>query len=50
MLTPSGRMVSEIWTVAKLEALGMQEISSEYFDRAMHWSESRFSASIFPIW
>jgi hypothetical protein len=40
----SGRMVSEIWTVAKLEALGMQEISSEYFDRAMHWSESRFSA------
>jgi hypothetical protein len=40
----SGQMVSEIWTETKLEALGMQETSSLYFDRAMNWSDSRFSA------
>jgi hypothetical protein len=40
----SGRMFSEIWTGPRLESLGMQEIPSEYFDRAMHVSDSRFSA------
>ncbi len=40
----AGRMFSEIWTTLKLESLGMREISSEYFDRAMHISDSRFSA------
>jgi len=40
----SGRMFSEIWTGHKLESLGVREISSEYFDRAMHMSDSRFSA------
>lgn len=40
-------MVSEIWTGAKLEALGTQEISSEYFDRALHSNGSRFSATAF---
>ena len=40
----AGQMVSETWTKEKLETLGVQTISSEYFDRAMHWSESRFSS------
>ncbi|MBC8288505.1 MAG: hypothetical protein H8E42_13620 [Nitrospinae bacterium] len=44
----AGRMISEIWTGEKLEALGTQEISSEYFDRAMHSNGSRFSATAFP--
>jgi hypothetical protein len=43
----AGRMFSEIWTAPKLESLGMREISSEYFDRAMHMSDSRFSAIAF---
>jgi mono/diheme cytochrome c family protein len=38
-----GRMFSEIWTAPKLESLGMREIPSKYFDRAMHLSDSRFS-------
>lgn len=42
-----GRMVSEIWAAPKLESLGSQEISSEYFDHAMHMSNSRFSATSF---
>ena len=42
-------MVSETWTKEKLEALGMKIISNEYFDRAMHWSESRFSAINFSL-
>ncbi len=40
----AGRMVSETWTVPKLESLGSREISSEYFDRAMHTSDSWFNA------
>ena len=40
----SGRLFSEIWTGNKLESLGAREISSEYFDRALHMSDSRFSA------
>ncbi len=40
----AGRMFSEIWTAPKLDSLGMQETSSEYFDRAMHMSDSRFTA------
>jgi hypothetical protein len=46
----TGRMFSEIWTAPKLESLdslGMQEIPSEYFDRAMHMSDSRFRAISF---
>jgi hypothetical protein len=43
----AGRMFSEIWTAPKLESLAMREISSEYFDRAMHMSDSRFSAITF---
>ena len=43
----AGRMFSEIWTAPKLESLEMREISSEYFDRAMHMSDSRFSAISF---
>ncbi len=43
----AGQMVSEIWTAPKLESLGSREISSEYFDRAMHMSDSRFSAISF---
>lgn len=43
----AGRMFSEIWTAPKLESLGMREISSEYFDRAMHMSDSRFTAIAF---
>ena len=39
----AGKMISETWTKEKLEDLGMQVISNEYFDRAMHWNESRFS-------
>ena len=45
----AGQMVSETWTKEKLEALGMKIISNEYFDRAMHWSESRFSAINFSL-
>jgi cytochrome c2 len=44
----ASQMVSESWTKEKLEALGMEAISNEYFDRAMHWSGSRFSAINFP--
>jgi hypothetical protein len=40
----SGRMFSEIWTGPRLESLGAREISSQYFDRAMHASDSLFSA------
>ena len=43
----AGRMFSEIWTALKLDSLGMREISSEYFDRAMHMSDSRFSTISF---
>lgn len=43
----AGRMFSEIWTAPKLDSLGMREISSEYFDRAMHMSDSRFSTISF---
>jgi len=43
----AGRMFSEIWTGPKLESLGMMEISSDYFDRAMHTSDSRFSSVAF---
>ena len=43
----AGRMVSEIWTAPKLDSLGMREISSEYFNRAMHMSDSRFSTVSF---
>ena len=43
----SGPMFSEIWTGPRLEALGMLEISSEYFDRAMHVKDSRFSTVAF---
>lgn len=45
----AGRMLSEIWTGRKLESLGTREISSEYFDRAMHTSGSRFSATAFSL-
>jgi len=46
----AGRMFSDIWTAPKLESLeslGVREISSEYFDRAMHMSDSRFSTVAF---
>jgi hypothetical protein len=43
----TGRMFSEIWTGPRLESLGMREISSAYFDRAMHMSDSRFSTVSF---
>lgn len=49
----SGQMFSEIWTGHKLDSLdfldslGAQQISSEYFDKAMHMSDSRFSAVSF---
>ena len=43
----AGRMFSEIWTTPKLETLGMRQISSEYFDRATHMSDSRFSVISF---
>jgi hypothetical protein len=43
----SGRMFSEIWTAPRFESLGKQEIPSEYFDRAMHSSDSRFSTVSF---
>ena len=43
----AGRMFSEIWTAPKLDSLGMREITSEYFDRAMHMSDSRFSTVAF---
>lgn len=43
----TGRMFSEIWTAPKLESLGVREISSEYFDQAMHMKGSRFSAISF---
>ncbi|MDA8560553.1 c-type cytochrome [Nitrospinae bacterium] len=43
----AGRMFSEIWTAPKLETLGMRKISSEYFDRATHMSDSRFSVISF---
>ena len=39
----TGRMFSEIWPGPRLESFGVLEISSEYFDRAMHTSDSRFS-------
>ena len=42
-----GQWVSEIWTVPKLESLGIREIPSEYFDKAMHTSDSRFSSVSF---
>ena len=42
-----GRMVSEVWTAPELGSLGMREISSEYFDRAMHMEGSRFSTISF---
>ena len=42
-----GRMVSKSWTGPKLESLGMREITSEYFDRAMHMEDSRFSTISF---
>ena len=42
-----GRMFSETWTAPKLESLGMREITSEYFDRAMHMEGSRFSTISF---
>jgi len=45
----AGQMISETWTKEKLEALGIKTISNEYFDRAMHWSESRFSAISFSL-
>jgi hypothetical protein len=38
-----GQIFSKTWTTPKLESLGMREISSKYFDRAMHLSDSRFS-------
>ena len=40
-------MISEIWTAPKLESLGMQEITSKYFDRAMYMKDSRFSTISF---
>jgi hypothetical protein len=46
----SGRMLSEIWTGHKLDSLdslAVREISSEYFDRAMHTQDSRFMAISF---
>ena len=46
----SGRMLSEIWTGHKLDSLdslAVREISSEYFDRAMHTQDSRFMAVSF---
>ena len=46
----SGRMFSEIWTGHKLEffdSLGAREISSKYFDRAMHMQGTRFMAISF---
>jgi len=43
----SGRMFSEIWTGLKLESLGARKIPSEYFDKVMHSSDSRFSAVSF---
>ncbi len=43
----AGRIVSEIWTRRKLESQGVREISSEYFDRAMHTRDSRFSTISF---
>ena len=45
----AGKMISETWTKEKLEDLGMKTIPNEYFDRAMHWSESRFSAINFSL-
>lgn len=45
----AGRLFSEIWTAPKLDSLGMREISSEYFDRAMHMSDSRFSTVAFSL-
>ncbi|MZG30344.1 MAG: hypothetical protein F3741_05955 [Nitrospinae bacterium] len=43
----AGRNHSEIWTRQKLESQGVREISSEYFDRAMHSKDSRFSTISF---
>jgi len=45
-----GRIFSEIWTGHKLDSLdslAVREISSEYFDRAMHTQDSRFMAISF---
>lgn len=38
----TGRMFSEIWTTRRFESIGLQEISSNYFDRAMHTNDSKF--------
>ena len=35
-----GRISSEFWTIAKLEKLGVQTISSSYFDRAMKYDDA----------
>lgn len=43
----AGRQVSEIWTGPKLESLGVQEIASEYFDKALHTQGSQFTAVSF---
>ena len=46
----SGQMFSEIWTGHKLDSLdslGAQQISSKYFDRAMHMQGTRFMAISF---
>jgi hypothetical protein len=37
---PFGRISSEFWTIAKLEKLGVQTISSSYFDRAMKYDDA----------
>jgi len=37
-----GRISSEFWTIAKLEKLGVQTISSSYFDRAMKYDDAEF--------
>ncbi len=39
-----GRVSSEFWTVPKLEALGLKEMLSSYFDRAMKYRGTEFEA------
>ncbi|MBT5471628.1 MAG: hypothetical protein HOK41_13580 [Nitrospina sp.] len=41
---PFGRIFSEFWTIQKLQALGVKEMSSSYFDRAMKYSGTEFEA------
>jgi len=41
---PFGKISSEIWTVPKLQTLGIKKMQSSYFDRAMKYSDTEFEA------